>query len=217
VINLASHPRLFSGREVEFNNLKIDSFKIPIRDAKGKAIPLPEMDTVGKGIFNLSIKMAKPHSSHAGWIMKQASSLIGFGSVQFKARYMVLLDGVLHYYENEYSLETSRGTIKCSEIEHLNYGPDKNGDMTLQIQAGAEEWFIHWMDNETDANISAWLRKVNNCRPNNNPDHGIFAKRTESMSSLRSSNNFGLPVVEVKTTGKLQKRASILFTGGAKK
>jgi hypothetical protein len=205
---LSENPELFGGQEEHFYRLPIGSYTIPIRDPKGKPLPLASTETPGKGEFDLSIRMAKPYNSHCGWIQKQASQMISFTSgSSFKPRYMVLLEGVLNYYDNEHSLDHSRGTMKCSDITFLDYGPDKNGELTLVIHSEAEEWYFRWMEGETEVNKTAWVRKIANCSPN--------VQQRESLQRTSSINNLSSPthVIDVKNTGKLKKRASLLFGG----
>jgi hypothetical protein len=165
---------------------------------------------VGKGEFEISMRLAKTHSSHCGWVMKQASQMISLGGSQFKPRFLVLLEGVLTYYDNEHSLEHPRGTMKCSDIIFMNYGPSKSGEMTLAIQSDTEEWYIHWMEDEAQATKDAWLRKIMFCSPNIK-DRETLQLRATSMAGNGPSSP--LPTVEVKATGKLNKRASFLFGG----
>jgi hypothetical protein len=165
---------------------------------------------VGKGEFEISMRLAKIHSSHCGWVMKQASQMISLGGSQFKPRFLVLLEGVLTYYDNEHSLEHPRGTMKCSDIIFMNYGPSKNGEMTLAIQSDTEDWYIHWMEDEAQATKDAWLRKIMFCSPNIK-DRETLQLRATSMAGNGPSSP--LPTVEVKATGKLNKRASFLFGG----
>lgn len=205
------YPELFFGKQVHLPNLHIGSFTIPVRDAKGKPIALSEIETVGKGDFDLSIRLAPRYNSHSGWVMKQASQMIALGGSQFKPRFMVLLEGVLTYYDNELTLEHPRATLKCSDIHTMNYGPDKNGEMTLYLSGGTEDWYIRWMDNEPLANQEAWLRKIANCCPNIK-ERESFRTRTSSVTAPRTAST-ALPVVDVKNTSKLQKRASFLFGG----
>ena len=166
--------------------------------------------SIGKGHFSLSIRMAPPHLSHASWVMKQAGQLISLGSSQFKPRFLVLLDGVLRYYDNEHTLDHARGTMKCSEVIFLNYGPDKHGELTLQIETEQEDWYFRWMEGENEQTIKSWLNKLGACCIRVR-DRESFVQRSTSVSSPSSASQ--LPVVDVKNTGKLQKRASFLFGG----
>lgn len=205
---MSRYPGLYEGRVIDLHRLPIESFTIPIRDEKGKPKTLSEVETPGKGDISLSVRMAKPFMTHSGWVLKQASQLISLGGSQFKPRFMVLLEGVLNYYDSEHTLDHSRGTIKCADITVLNYGPDKNGELTLQIKSDTEEWFLRWQEGESDANKAAWLNKLAVCSPNLR-DRESFRQRASSISNSPSK----LPVVDVKNTGKLQKRASLLFGG----
>lgn len=143
--------------------------------------------------------------------MKQASQLIALGSSQFKPRFLVLLEGVLRYYDNEHTLDHARGTMKCSDVIALNYGPDKHGDLTLHLKTEEDDWYFRWSEGESEATIRSWLNKLaGSCL--NISDRESFLQRTTSTGDGTSSFS-QLPVVDVKNTGKLQKRASLLLGG----
>lgn len=210
---MKNYPQLFSGKEIHFHKHPIGSFAIPIRDGKGKALPLSEMETIGKGEFDFSIRLAKPHLSHFGWVLKQAGQLISLGGSQWKPRFLVLLEGVLNYYDSDLTLDHPRGTIKCENITFLNYGPDKSGEMTLAIVAEAEEWYFHFNDTDTEVSRQAWVHKIATCSPNIKERDSVL-QRSTSVSHTTPST--ALPMVDVKNNSKITRRASFLFGGGKK-
>lgn len=223
--------RLLRGQSVAFNRIPIDSLKEQVHDIQGKAIAFPRADSAGKGTIDFEVRLAPRDSSQSGWILKLASSqmaVVSFAKQStFKPRFLLLLDGQLSYYDNEMTLEQPRDTVRCSEVGLLQYGPDsRHGPNTLQIKSkdGSKEWFLHWINGESEQVISDWLRKIEAaCHPvtiNNEPSkfnhhYGNGGGRLNSVGSTTSNpiNQGGKAGGGGLGAGKAFRRVSSLMGG----
>lgn len=180
-----------------------------MRDDKGKPIiPNNIEGNNGKGFIDVSLRMPPLHCSHHGWVQRQSTQKLSFAPSQYKPRFLMLHNGKLCYYENEYALEHPRGSILCNQVTKFSYGPDKGGEMTLHLVAGDEEWLFHWMEGETMQNILCWLRKLEYaCKKTPlNGGSGSFLHRIEGIA--RAAKASTTPVA--KTSAR---RGSTFFGG----
>ena len=236
MIPLHKYPTLFQHHSppsiISFDSLPIQSHTLPLHDIKQKPITWSSQETIGKGDYTFTLTRVPFHLAHAGYISKNASQLIGFGNMQFKTRYLVLLHGVLSYYEHELNLgsELAKGTMKCQELKTFQYGPDKtSGQMTLYLADNkGQEWYIRWLDNNNNNDSVYWLRKIAYSCPKSVLESiqsipGGYTYKEQALSynsskgglqrkgsfSSESSNN--VTFVDVKNKGKLGRRASHFF------
>lgn len=220
---------LYRGQPVTLRGVPIDGYRVPLYDLEGKAVSLPLSDMPGKGTIDFTVSFAWPRAKwHSGWAMKMASQLIALSAPSFKPRFLLLQGNKLAYYDNEHTLDHARDTMNCRDITRIDYGPDnKSGHMTLRIAAsatttGQNEWFFHWMDHETDANITTWLRTLEHACPqapingegmfttNNPSNRAASVLRHDSVSSVTSSS---ANPINLKTKSSALRRGSAFFTG----
>ena len=134
---------------------------IPVLDATGRSLIPENVGTVPDnvpGLASLTLQI-NPHTfSQSGWLLKQAHSVVG----EFKARYFVLVAGQLQYFSDTLSLHAPKGSIRCSEVSVFEYGHDKSaqGELTIRLVAGAEDWYLRFPKNCDQIVVSAWLRKL---------------------------------------------------------
>lgn len=165
-LSLAEHKELYGGKTVSLHKAPIGRYECPLRDSKGKRVTVQNADHNGKGFLYATVRLAVPWKNGHMWMQKQASQRMGLGlaSVQFKHRFVLLLNGKLTYYEDELSLEKPRGSMDCNKVNTLAYFKDKGGEALLQIKTHDEEWLFHWMDGEERTHMLQWLRKLQyNC------------------------------------------------------
>eukprot|EP01038_Epipyxis_sp_PR26KG_P006562 gene6562-9019_t len=207
IVQLSHYPQLYKGKRVDLT-IPVNSFSVHIHDVHAKEVKLNlAEETPGKGLVTLSLRTAPLHTSHYGWMMKEAGSLIGFGPMQFKVRFFTLFDRKLSYYDDSHALDHPRGVIEFDHVTQIVYAPDKNNDMTLEITFNKKElWHIKFLQNETNYNIDGWMRKLQNSCNKGVVIQGVALRsgRTDSVSSLASSvhNNNGVALSNKKTTSK---------------
>lgn len=212
------YPSIFAGKTVELKSVKLEGFTTSIHDIHGKLVSISNTNIPGKGTIDLSIRMAKRGLSHSIWMMKRASHMITFGTPQYKARFILLKENEITYYDNEHTLDAPRGKIQCQDVLVLEYGLEQGGNESiLHIQSSDEDWYFHWMPEEKTQNQEVWLRKLQYACPKvrMNGVKTSILERTESSAgtSLKSGAGNGLSpnTVKVKNTGKIGRRASHLF------
>jgi hypothetical protein len=186
IVSVQQHAeKLYNGQTVVLS-LPLGAFRVPLRDVRGKRQAIQNIENnPGKGTIDLSIRLARPSTSHHGWMQRKAVQRmsIGLGLSVYKPRFLVLAEGKLSYHDDELSLDSPRGTIVCKNVNMLSYGPDKHGETTLHIKAGDKEWALHWMEGEKMANILAWLRKLQYNCPHAvlNNETGRLLQRIEAL------------------------------------
>ena len=208
---------LYSGKDVTLNLLPIESYRCPARDAKGTVLTTSCIDTKGQGNMFLSFKLSPHARSKAGWVQKLAGSLLGgFGSQTFKTRYMVLTPDALKYFDDAHSLEHPRSVIPCKKVELLKYGPDKSGEMVLEVKGDGEEWYLKWTAGETVEGIAEWLRKIQCCCPQArlNDLEGDLAARLEASLGSRGKTRMNSSTLNLKPTSSFQRRATHILKKG---
>lgn len=187
-----------------------------MHDIHGKAVNWSNTDVKGKGTIDISIRMAKRGLTHCVWMMKRASHMVMLGTAQYKARFIMLKENEITYYDNEHTLDTPRGKIKCSDVSVLEYGQEKGGhDSVLYIQSHDEDWYFHWMPDESTETQQAWLRKLQFSCPNismNGVKSSSLLERAESVAGGAAGAAGVSPnTIKVKNSGKIGRRASNLF------
>jgi hypothetical protein len=221
--------KLFRGETVTLKNVPIDGYKIHLYDLEGKLLSLPMSEIPGKGTMDFTVALSWPRSRcYTGWAMKMASQLISLSAPTFKARFFMIYQNKISYFDNEHTLDHPRDTMQCRDITRIDYGPDNKGQLTLHLTAsntttGQNEWFFHWMENEQDGNIVTCLRLLETLCPQapingegifttqNSVNRSPHALRDNSISSTTSST---VSPINLRTkSSNALRRGSAFFTG----
>ncbi|KAJ1412017.1 hypothetical protein B484DRAFT_178868, partial [Ochromonadaceae sp. CCMP2298] len=117
----------------------------------------------GRGTLHVALKIAPPHRSHAGYLLKQTGPAFGQSMGRFKSRYFALFAGMLHYYCDEFNLNDPRGSMLCGEVTALELGRDRTreGEETLYVSSDTEAWFLRGEARD----LRMWGRKIQYCCP----------------------------------------------------
>lgn len=222
VVDIPQYSKLYYGKPITLTRVPIDSLKVQMHDLAGRPMTFPRMESAGKGTMDFSFSLLPSVRNFSGWMMKLSSQVISFGSATFKPRFITLHNGLLQYHENELGLDTPRESILCKEVKRISYGPDnKSGHLTLHIHTSKTDWFLHWLEHESDATKARWIQTLElNC-PHvaiNGDEQGrstsVAGARTESVASSMSNS---ITLNSQKSAGKILRRGSSLFAGSSHK
>jgi hypothetical protein len=100
-----------------------------------------------------------------GWVLRESEGLMTLGSM--KRRWVILLDGVLLYYEDQYTLNDVKGVLILDEVTSVVPVKHKEG-MALVLSHGPghnDNWTIMWDPNEPQLTNQMWERKLMRALP----------------------------------------------------
>jgi hypothetical protein len=148
---------LYEGETMQFQDIPIGSFEIPVTDGAGKLMvgPASEVPT-GKGFITFSLRLPSMPYTMCGWAYKMSGSLF---SSSFKRRWVMLVDYELSYYEDQFTLKDCKGKLSCAEIQSIT-PDDVKGVKCLKLTAGKEIWQIYWDPQEPVEIQRMWNRKL---------------------------------------------------------
>lgn len=184
---IRKYQQLYWGKEVSCPMHPIGDYVSPVYDSSGKLLTDESTAMEGQGNITFTFRLSPPALTHAGQVMKQASSVLGFGGATFKERYMVLTPRWIRYFDDEYSLDKPRGNFPCEKVTALTYGEDsKTHELTLHIKTADDDWAIRWTADEKVSGKEVWLRKLQYCCPHValNGMPGNLVERVESSKKL---------------------------------
>jgi hypothetical protein len=88
----------------------------------------------------------------------------------FKRRWMVLVDRLLLYYEDQYTLHHFKGALVLEDVisivqEKRKDGPALRLNCRTQSAGGLDHWTIRWDTSEPLHIQQMWERKLRRCLP----------------------------------------------------
>lgn len=146
--------------------MNIDSYLIRVQDPLGKDLVPP--DTVPlppSGTISFTLRLPPLAYNMCGWVMRESEGLMTLGNM--KRRWVILLDGVLLYYEDQFTLNDCKGVLILDEVTSMTQINHKEG-VAIVLTHGpnqSDNWTIMWDPNEP-ANINQmWERKLKRSLP----------------------------------------------------
>lgn len=100
-----------------------------------------------------------------GWVLRESEGLMTLGSM--KRRWVILLDGVLLYYEDQYTLNDCKGVLILDEVSEMKQVESKEGPaiMLTHGQNHSDTWTIRWDPSEPLKTNQMWERKLKRSLP----------------------------------------------------
>jgi len=163
IVPLSQYPTMLQGAQVPLEAVPVGTYMCPLQDAQGKDTLSRHTKTNGQGEVFGSLSIASHVYAHCGWVLKQTT---GTGRTNiagsFRARFMILVDGVLSEYADATDLSQPKNILKCSEITIFMFGRDKSetGEETIQVGNDQQEWFIRVAKDDDRSVLRTWLRKI---------------------------------------------------------
>jgi hypothetical protein len=160
-LEIKNYPRLYSGAAIEFNQMTLDSYLIRVQDPLGNdLVPLDTVPLPPAGNISFTLRLAPLAYNMCGWMLRESEGLMTLGNM--KRRWVILLDGVLLYYEDQYTLNDVKGVLILDEVTSLVPVKHKEG-LALVLTHGpnqADNWTIMWDPNEPLHINQMWERKL---------------------------------------------------------
>jgi hypothetical protein len=166
VIEIKNYPRLYHGATVDFNLTNLDSYLIRVQDPLGKdLVPADTVPLPPAGTISFSLKLPPLPYSMCGWVMRESDGAMT--RYQMKRRWVILFNGMLVYYEDQYTLNDRKGVLFLDEVTSMTPIQHKEGP-AIVLSSGptpADKWTIMWDPNEPRQINQMWERKLKRCLP----------------------------------------------------
>jgi hypothetical protein len=148
------------------NSIPIDTYLVRVQDPTGKdLVPADTVPVPGTGTISLSLRLPPLTQTMCGWVLRASEGLLTQGS--FKKRWMILLDRVLLYYEDQFTLNECKGVLICDDVTAITEVDSKAG-VTLKLihgDAPGDNWIIRWDPSEPEEIQRMWDRKLRRALP----------------------------------------------------
>jgi hypothetical protein len=164
-IRLHDHHNLYRKQRVDLH-LPLGPFTVRVESALGQALAAQPCHPMATGVLNLSLRVPKLATTMCGWMLKMSAGLVTKG--KYKRRWVILVDGVLSYYEDPFTLGERKGTLKLSEVSTVrNVGADGKAIKLSHVKGDAEcaPWTVAWDEDDSLFIRKMWARKLLRCLP----------------------------------------------------
>lgn len=144
--------------------LPLAPLSVSVESPTGKPLIVQSARGEVKGTVSISLRVPSLLTSMCGWVKKMSDGLLTKGS--YKKRWVVLIDNVLSYYEDPFTLDECKGKLRLVDITEIMGVKGSEGVGIRLISDDANNvWTLAWDPEEPKEIRCMWSRKLFRCLP----------------------------------------------------